>query len=69
MIRGNANIYKSVTRTRVNDSKPFPSGKSAYRFLVDRRKTLNSEIFGDITERTGEFSIWYGQDRYIFRAH
>ncbi|KAL8953522.1 MAG: hypothetical protein Q9222_000624 [Ikaeria aurantiellina] len=58
--------WESMTRAQVNDSKPFPSGKSAYRFLVDRQKTLNNEIIGDITERTGEFSIWYGQDRRIW---
>ncbi|KAI4127333.1 MAG: hypothetical protein LQ338_003256, partial [Usnochroma carphineum] len=56
----------SLTRAQVNDSKPFPSGKSAYRFLVDRQKTLNTEALGDITKRTGEFSIWYGQDRRIW---
>lgn len=57
---------QSVARNRLHDLKPFPSGKSAYRFLVDQEKTLNNPKLGDIVQRDGEFSIWYGADRFFF---
>ncbi|KAL8698575.1 MAG: hypothetical protein Q9201_006492 [Fulgogasparrea decipioides] len=61
-----ADGIKSVARNRLHDVKPFPSGKSAYRFLVDREKALNNPKLGDIIQRDGEFSIWYGADRRVW---
>lgn len=58
-----ADCFQSVTRTRVHKVKPFPSGKSAYRFLVDRKEALKNPKVRELVDREGEFSIWYGQDR------
>ncbi len=56
---------QSVTRTKSHDIKPFPSGKSAFRFLVGRKRALCDPLVGDIASREGEFSTRYGKDRYI----
>ncbi|KAI9874186.1 MAG: hypothetical protein M1830_010092 [Pleopsidium flavum] len=61
-----ADGVKSITRTKVHDTKPFPSGKSAYRFLVERSKALCNPLTADLVSREGDFSIWYGRDRRIW---
>ncbi|TQB74994.1 hypothetical protein MPDQ_003790 [Monascus purpureus] len=57
----------SVTRKFVpgGDVKAFPSGKSAYRFLVPKDAALNDPVTRPMVERPGEFCIWYATDRRI----
>lgn len=61
-----ADGVKSITRTKVHDKKPFPSGKSAYRFLVERSKALSSSHAADVVKGKGEFLMWSGRDRRIW---
>lgn len=49
----------------MHDTKPFPSGKSAYRFIVERQKALQSPLAAKITQSDGEFSLWNGRDRFV----
>lgn len=47
------------------DVKPFGSGKSAFRFLIDRKAALDDPMIKHFAEKAGELIIWYGQDRRI----
>ena len=57
----------SVTRAKVpgGDVKPFGSGKSAFRFLIERKVAQADPVTSKFAEKTGELIIWYGSDRRI----
>lgn len=57
----------SVTRAKVpgGDVKPFGSGKSAFRFLMERKVAQEDPRTSKFVQRTGELAIWYGADRRI----
>jgi hypothetical protein len=57
----------SVARTLIpgGDLKPFPSGKSAFRFLVPRKLAFEDPATKKFVETQGELVIWYGNDRRI----
>ncbi|KAI1616482.1 hypothetical protein EDD37DRAFT_618243 [Exophiala viscosa] len=57
----------SLTRTRIpgGDAQVFPSGKSAFRFLIDRQAALDDPATKKFAEKAGELIIWYGTDRRI----
>ena len=58
----------SLTRTRIpggEAAQVFPSGKSAFRFLIDRKAALDDPSTKKFAEKAGELIIWYGTDRRI----
>lgn len=57
----------SQTRTRVppGDIRAKPSGKSAFRFLIDRQAALDDPATAKFAEHDGNLSIWYGRDRRV----
>jgi 2-polyprenyl-6-methoxyphenol hydroxylase-like FAD-dependent oxidoreductase len=57
----------SVTRSMVpgGDVKPFGSGKSAFRFLMERKAAQEDPRTSKFVQRPGELVIWYGADRRI----
>lgn len=57
----------SVCRRKIpgGDIKPFGSGKSAFRFLIDRKAALEDPITKRFVEKPGELIIWYGTDRRV----
>lgn len=56
----------SITRTRIApDTKPFPCGKSAFRFLISRTAIKTDPITSHLVQEEGELKIWYEADRRI----
>ncbi|RMZ85619.1 hypothetical protein DV737_g566, partial [Chaetothyriales sp. CBS 132003] len=57
----------SICRQYVSgkDIKPLSSGKSAFRFLIDRKSALESPAAAKFVERPGELVIWYDKDRRV----
>lgn len=58
----------SISRTSLPNCehiKPFPSGKSAFRFLLAKQKVLDDPETAALVQHTGEQSMWYGVDRRI----
>lgn len=47
------------------DVKAWPSGKSAFRFLVPRKLALEDPVTAPFAKRNGELIIWYGEDRRV----
>ncbi|KJR86272.1 salicylate hydroxylase [Sporothrix schenckii 1099-18] len=65
-----ADGVSSVTRSCIGGDtiKPFPSGGSAFRFLVPRQKVLDNPStahLGARPERDGYMTMWYGRDRRL----
>ncbi|KAK7899774.1 hypothetical protein LTR67_003519 [Exophiala xenobiotica] len=46
-------------------AKVFGSGKSAFRFLIERSAVLNDPVTRKFAEEDGNLVIWYGSDRRI----
>lgn len=57
----------SICRRRIpgGDVKPFSSGKSAFRFLIERSAAIEDPETRHFVEKAGELLIWYGTDRRI----
>jgi 2-polyprenyl-6-methoxyphenol hydroxylase-like FAD-dependent oxidoreductase len=57
----------SVTRSKVpgGDVKPFGSGKSAFRFLMQRKVAQDDPRTSKFVQRPGELIIIYGADRRV----
>lgn len=57
----------SVCRQKVEGGnvKPFGSGKSAFRFLIERKAAAEDPGTKHFVENTGELIIWYGTDRRV----
>lgn len=58
----------SKTRARIPGGEAvqvFASGKSAFRFLIERKAALEDPVTKKFAEKTGELIIWYGSDRRI----
>jgi len=57
----------SVTRKVVagRDIKPFSSGKSAFRFLINRKVVEDDPITAKFIEKPGNLLIWYAEDRRV----
>lgn len=57
----------SVTRSKIpgGDVKPFGSGKSAFRFLMEKRVALEDPRTAKFVHRTGELAVFYAVDRRI----
>lgn len=47
------------------NSKPFPSGKSAFRFMIPREDALNDPATRQLCEKNGVFTVVVGSDRRI----
>jgi hypothetical protein len=45
--------------------KAFPSGKSAYRFLIPRKQALEDEKTHKYTKQDNELVMWFGSDRRV----
>lgn len=62
-----ADGVNSVTRSKVcgGDVKPFGSGKSAFRFLMQRKIAQEDPRTSKFVRHPGELVIWYGADRRI----
>ncbi|SPO06393.1 related to salicylate 1-monooxygenase [Cephalotrichum gorgonifer] len=62
-----ADGMSSVARKAIvgDDIRPFPSGKSAFRFLIPREKVLANPVTEHFANRPGYIIIWYGNDRRI----
>lgn len=58
----------SISRMRFPNCeqiKPFPSGKSAFRFLLPKQKALDDPETAVLVQHSGELSMWFGVDRRI----
>ncbi|RMD44997.1 hypothetical protein DV735_g78, partial [Chaetothyriales sp. CBS 134920] len=57
----------SRTRSYISsrEVKPYSSGKSAFRFLIDRKSALESPSLAKYLQTPGELVIWYGRDRRV----
>lgn len=57
----------SVCRQKVpgGNIRPFNSGKSAFRFLIDRKAALEDPNTNKFAANPGELVIWYGTDRRV----
>jgi 2-polyprenyl-6-methoxyphenol hydroxylase-like FAD-dependent oxidoreductase len=57
----------SVTRKVVagRDINPYGSGKSAFRFLINRQLAQEDPITAKFVQRQGELIIWYAGDRRV----
>jgi 2-polyprenyl-6-methoxyphenol hydroxylase-like FAD-dependent oxidoreductase len=57
----------SIARAKVpgGDVKVFSSGKSAFRFLINRRAAYEDPITRPFVQTNGELIIWYGTDRRV----
>lgn len=58
----------SISRTSLPNCehiKPFPSGKSAFRFLLPKQKALDDPETAPLVQHTGEQNMWFGVDRRI----
>lgn len=57
----------SVCRQQVEGGnvKPFGSGKSAFRFLTERKAAAEDLATKHFVENPGELIIWYGTDRRV----
>ncbi|KAM3075223.1 hypothetical protein ACMFMG_007330 [Clarireedia jacksonii] len=47
--------------------RPFSSGKSAYRFLLNREDVLSNPLTKPYAEKKGEVAIWFGRDRRVVK--
>lgn len=71
VIRGDVLIgadgVHSISRAHVpgGNVKVHGSGKSAFRFLIDRQTALDDPATKRFAERTGELVIWYAPDRRV----
>lgn len=56
----------SIARNSIDpDTKPFGSGKSAFRFLIPKETIKNDPITSHLVDEDGELKIWYEDDRRI----
>lgn len=55
----------SVTRKKIKNTKPYGSGKSAFRFLISKKLTLEDPALSKLFQTPGELVIWYHTDRRI----
>ena len=57
----------SVMRKEVitRQTKPYGSGKSAFRFLISKKLVLEDPAISKLFDRVGELIIWYHIDRRI----
>ena len=55
----------SRCRTKISDSRAKPSGKSAFRFLIERSKVLEDPVTRPLVEASGELLMWHGNDRRV----
>ena len=59
------NLSKSRTRAKLTDKVPFPSGKSAYRFLLKKADVLGKPQLADFVQKKGEMKMWFDVSRYF----
>ncbi|KAJ6438749.1 Acetoacetate decarboxylase beta barrel domain protein [Purpureocillium lavendulum] len=62
-IRRLTHQLKSVTRGKLTTIGPRPSGKNAYRFLLNRASVLQHPDVDRIIPKDGELVFWLGADR------
>lgn len=58
----------SISRRHVaggENVKPFSSGKSAFRFLIDRKAAEEDPATEKFVRHSGDLMIWYGTDRRV----
>jgi len=47
------------------DVKPFDSGKSAFRFLIEKQKALADPDLKQYIDKDGFLTMWIGVDRRL----
>lgn len=57
----------SISRTSLH-IKPFPSGKSAFRFLLPKQKALDDPETAALVQHIGEQNMWFGVDGRIIMS-
>ncbi|CAD6444404.1 c1a33375-090d-474d-9fdd-7c37d094d636 [Sclerotinia trifoliorum] len=58
-------LTRSFVQTSSSPTKPFPSGKSAYRFLLTRSSVLSNPKTAKYMQKEGELIMWFGTDRRV----
>ncbi|KAF7870512.1 hypothetical protein EAF04_004256 [Stromatinia cepivora] len=58
-------LTRSFVQTPSSSIKPFPSGKSAYRFLLTRAAVLSNPKTAKYMQKEGELIMWFGTDRRV----
>lgn len=58
-------LTRSFTQAPSSSIKPFPSGKSAYRFLLTRASVLSNPKTAKHMQKEGELIMWFGTDRRV----
>lgn len=58
-----------MCRTKLTEARPFPSGKSAYRFMLERNEVRKFPDLAPVVERDGEMVFWWGEDRSVSAPH
>ncbi|KAJ5117213.1 hypothetical protein N7476_006489 [Penicillium atrosanguineum] len=55
----------SRSRVGLTEERPFPSGKSAYRFLLKKKDVWQNPKLRNIVRTEGNLAFWFGTDRRI----
>jgi len=56
----------SITRTKISkDTKPFSSGKNAFRFLMTRQQALDDPETANIAQDIGAVDFWDSEERRV----
>ncbi|ESZ95992.1 hypothetical protein SBOR_3612 [Sclerotinia borealis F-4128] len=56
---------RSFVQTLSSELRPFPCGKSAYRFLLSRSSVLSNPKTAKYMQKEGELIMWFGSDRRV----
>ncbi|KAJ5722780.1 hypothetical protein N7488_000815 [Penicillium malachiteum] len=55
----------SLTRTKLSNAQPYPSGKNAFRFLMTRQQALDDPETNSIARDFGAVDMWDSSDRRV----
>ncbi|KAF8536506.1 hypothetical protein BDD12DRAFT_748285 [Trichophaea hybrida] len=61
----NSRLRHKVVGGRIEDTTPFLSGKSAYRFIIPKALAREDPQTAHLAEKPGELLTWTGKDRRI----
>lgn len=56
-----------IAKSKVTEKifEPYGSGKSAFRFLISKKKAAEDSLLTELLQKDGELLIWYGHDRRV----
>ncbi|KAL2134904.1 hypothetical protein VTI74DRAFT_10539 [Chaetomium olivicolor] len=57
-----ADGIRSTTRKFIKNVEPFPTGKAAYRFVIERSKAEEDETTAPLVCQMDTLILWFGQD-------